>query len=305
MTKRTILVAGTMAFDTIETPQGKREKILGGSANYFSLIASNFTKLELSAIVGQDFPKDYMDFLNNRGVGTANVEYVDGKTFHWFGKYSGAMNEAKTTDTHLNVLNDYDPKMNNVAKEAEVLFLANVDPPKQYKAIKEAVGAKIVICDTMNFWIENKLEDLKKVFTKVDILIINEHEARMLSHETSIVKAVKKVAEMGPKTIIIKRGEYGAFVYREGENLFYIPAYPVEDIVDPTGAGDSFAGGFTGYLSTVEDMHSFKEIKKAMLYGTVSASFTVEGFGIESAKKVTKQDIDKRYNEFIELLKFD
>jgi sugar/nucleoside kinase (ribokinase family) len=296
---KTILVAGTMAFDTLETPFGKRERILGGSANFFSIAASNFTKVELSSILGSDFPKAHIEYLNTRGIGTSNTEWVEGKSFHWVARYEGTMNEAETLETHLNILPDYSPKFNEAAKKCEILFLANFHPEKQLHAIEDA---KVVICDTIQFWIQNNFEDLKKVLKKTNVFIINEAEARMISGKTNILHAAKEIVSMGPRTLIIKRGEYGSFLYREGEKLFYAPAYPLLDVIDPTGAGDTFAGGFSGYLSTRPDPLSIDEIKKAMLYGAVTASFTVQGFGIEAISKATRPQIDKRYNELLEMI---
>ena len=303
--KRTILAAGTLAFDTLETPYGKKSKIIGGSGNHFAIAASLFTKVELSAIIGADFPAEYLDVLKNRGIGTSNVEISKGKTFHWTARYTGAMNEAETLDSPLNVLLDYNPVMDDVAKKCEILFLANLNPPKQTQAIKEAKNAKIVICDTMNYWIENNLDELKEVIKKIDVFIVNEHEARNITGELNIITALHKLVAMGPKTVIIKRGEYGAFVYRKGEKLFYVPAYPSENVVDPTGAGDTFAGGFVGYLATSHDYNDFKEIKKAMFYGSVTASFIVEGFGSDGIINATMDDIQKRYNELVSMTKID
>ena len=299
--KRTILVAGTMAFDTLETPFGKREKILGGSANFFSLAASNFTKVELSSILGSDFPKEHIEYMNSRGIGSSNTEWVDGKSFHWVARYEGCMNEAETLETHLNILPDYHPTFDDKAKKCEILFLANFHPEKQLHAIKEAQGTKLVICDTINFWIQNNFDALKEVLKRTNILVINENEVRMISKEMNIMTAAKKVLSMGPNTLIVKRGEYGSFVCRKDE-IFYVPAYPLQTVIDPTGAGDTFAGGFTGYLATSKDYNSFKEIKKAMLYGSVTASFTVEGFGIERIKTATMSEIQKRYDEMLKMI---
>jgi len=303
--KRSILATGTLAFDTIETPAGKKERILGGSANHFSIAASLFTKVEVSAIVGADYPVDYLKTLNKREIGTSNVEISSGKTFYWRGRYTGTMNEAETLGTDLNVLVDYEPAMNEAAKKCEILFLANLMPAKQLKAIDGAKGAKLVICDTMNFWIQNDLDELKEVIKKTDIFILNEHELRSVTNELNIVRAIKKMVTMGPKTVVIKRGEYGALLYREGKNLFSVPAYLLDEVIDPTGAGDTFAGGFVGYLATSPDYNDFNEIKKAMLYGTVTASFTVEGFGAEGIMNVTMDNVQKRYNELVSIIKID
>ncbi|MFH1224064.1 MAG: PfkB family carbohydrate kinase [Pseudomonadota bacterium] len=303
--KRKILAAGTIAFDTLETPNGNRERIIGGSGQHFSIAATLFTQVELSGIIGADFPKEHLALLNKRGVGTGNVKITDGKSFFWHGRYKGAMNGAETLETQINVLAEYDPVMNAEGKKCEVLFVANFSPDKQLKAINEAEGAKIVITDTMNYWITSALEDLKKVMKRTDIFIINEHEARLLTGETNIMKALHKVIEMGPRTIVIKRGEYGSFIYRDDEKIFFAPAYPVKDLVDPTGAGDTFAGGFVGYLAVSPDYNNFNELKKAMLYGSSTASFAVQGFGSEGIIKATRKDVDARYNELLSSIKID
>ncbi|MBN1114838.1 MAG: sugar kinase [Oligoflexia bacterium] len=300
---KNILVSGTMAFDTLETPFGKKEKILGGSANYFSLAASLFTRVELSAIVGGDFPGEYLEYLNQKGIGTANIEISGaGLTFHWEGKYSDDMNSRDTIATHLNVLLDYNPSFNRDAKKCGVLFLANIDPEIQLKVIDSAEAAELVITDTMDFWISGKREALDRVIAKTDVLIINEHEARQLTGKSNIFTAVEEIVKYGPKVIIIKRGEYGAFMYHKKKNLFYIPAYPVKEVFDPTGAGDTFAGGFTGYLATCREPLDLKEIKKAMLYGTVMASFTVNDFGVEALKKTSRKDADKRFEHLMSMI---
>lgn len=305
MMKKAVLVIGTVAFDTLETPYGKKEMIVGGSANHFAIAASIFTKVELSAIIGADFPKKHIGLLNERGIGTSNIEVSSGKTFHWIARYTGAMNEAETLETRLNVLVDYEPKFNEAAKKCEILFLAAFDPHKQHQAIKEAEGAKLVVCDTMNLWINTKLEELKKVLKEIDMLVINEHEVRNLTKETNIMAAVHKIVAMGPKTIIVKRGEYGSFVYRDGEKYFSVPAYPLKKVVDPTGAGDTFAGGFVGYLATSKDYNDFNEIKKAMLYGSATASFIVEGFGSDGIINIKMADVQQRYDALLSMIKID
>lgn len=306
--KRTILAAGTMCFDTLETPNEIREKIMGGCVNYFSLASSIFTNVEISSIIGVDFPKDYLSYLNTRGIGTSNIEHSKtGKTYHWHAKYKGAMNEAETVDTPLNILVDYEPILNDVAKKAEILFLANLIPAKQLKALSEAKDAKLKISDTMACWINDEItvSDLKKVMGKVDVFVLNEHEARALTKETNITTALYKIAEMGPKAVIIKKGEYGAVLYKKGETLFTVPAFPVDKVIDTTGAGDTFAGGFVGYLATSPDYNNYNEMKKAMLYGTVAASFVVQGFGTEALVDISMNDIQRRYNELLGMIKID
>ncbi len=306
--KRTIIAAGSLCFDTLETPYEKRERIMGGCGNYFSLAASIFTNVELSSIIGIDFPKEYISILNSRGIGTSNVEHsAKGKTYHWCAKYSGAMNEAVAEETPLNILVDYEPVMNDVAKKCEILFLANLLPVKQLKAIEGAEGAKLKICDTMACWVNDadKVEDLKKVMQKIDIFVLNEHEARALAKEVNIIAALDKIMQMGPRTVVIKRGEYGALLYRQGEELFSIPAYPVSKVIDPTGAGDTFAGGFVGYLATSPDYSDYNELKRAMLYGTVTASFTVQGFGTEALLDVSMSQIQRRYDEMLTMIQIN
>jgi sugar/nucleoside kinase (ribokinase family) len=299
---RKILVAGTICFDTVETPYEKREKIVGGSGNYFALAANPFTKLELSSIIGCDFPLDYLEKLNAKGIGTSNIEKVSGKTFFWEAKYLNDMNIRETLKTEINVLCDYNPTLDDRAKECEILFLANVDPEKQIIAAKRAKNAKLVVCDTINFWIENKFSYFKEVLKYVDVLIINDSESFLITKEENIHLAAKKIMKMGPSVVIIKRGEYGSVMYYKNKPMFFVPAYPVEKLIDPTGAGDSFAGGFTGYLATVKDLKNYKEMKKAMLYGASVASFTVEGFGTDKIKDITKKDIEDRYQKLLEII---
>jgi len=297
-----ILVAGTLGFDTITTPYGKKEKILGGSANFFCLSAAKFNKIELSAIVGYDFPEDFIIHMNKNGIGTSNlIISSEEKTFHWMAKYEGNMNEAITLETHLNAINCYDPLLNEKAKECKLLFLANLKPDCQLKIIEQTTWVDAIITDTMNLWIDNMPKELNEVISKTNILIINEGEAKKLSGEININKAAKYLLSKGPRILIIKRGEYGSLAYSKDE-VFYVPAYPLEEVIDPTGAGDTYAGGFTGYLSTCNNVYDFKNIKKAMLYGAVTSSYTVASFGIEALLDATRIDFDNRYNSFIKMI---
>lgn len=296
-----IFVAGTLGFDTIETPFGKKEKILGGSSNYYCLAAAMFNPLELSAIVGTDFPVDFINEMNARGIGTSNLEIIEDETFHWKARYEGSMNEAITLETHLNAITKYNPKLNDLIKNCEILFLANLKPDCQLNIIKQTPWVKAVITDTMNLWIDNMPKELNEVIKLTDILIVNEGEAKKLSQEFNINNAAKYLVKQGPKVLIIKRGEYGSFAYTK-DDIFYVPAYPLEKVFDPTGAGDTYAGGFTGYLSTTDDPFNFQNIKKAMIYGSVTSSFAVEDFGIEAIYKATKKDIDDRYNKFLKMI---
>jgi sugar/nucleoside kinase (ribokinase family) len=299
-----ILVSGTVAFDTVETPYGKKDKILGGSANYFSIAASHFTGVELSAVIGDDFPQKHLDYLKTKKIGTANVDRIKGgKTFFWAGKYSDDMNDRETLDTQLNVLMQYNPNLDADARACGVLFLANIDPVIQLKVIEQADSAKLIILDTMDFWINSQPDNLKKVVAKSDILVINDSEAKLLTGQNNIRDAAEDIVKLGPSVLVIKRGEYGAMVYKKDEGIFVCPALLLKDVKDPTGAGDTFAGGFTGYLSTCSDPLSMKQLKEAMLYGTVMASFTVQDFGTDALEKANKSDIESRYNELVSIIK--
>lgn len=296
-----ILVAGTLGFDTITTPYGTKEKILGGSANFFCLTASKFNSLELSAIVGHDFPEDFIDLMNKSKIGTSNLIRSEEKTFHWKAKYEGNMNEAITLETHLNAINCYNPVLNNVAKECKLLFLANLKPDCQLKIIEQTTWVDAIITDTMNLWIDNMPKELNEVIAKTNILIVNEGEAKKLSNEININKAAKYLLKKGPKILIIKRGEYGSLAYSKDE-VFYVPAYPLEEVIDPTGAGDTYAGGFTGYLSTCKNVYDFNNIKKAMIYGAVTSSYTVASFGIDALLNASRKDFDNRYNNLLKMI---
>jgi sugar/nucleoside kinase (ribokinase family) len=296
-----LLVVGTVAFDDIETPHGRREAILGGSSTYFSYAASFFTDVGLVGAVGDDFPRDYIGLLEAQGIEVSGLETIAGKkTFHWSGRYEGAMNEAETLDTRLNVLADYCPAIPADQRSTDFVFLANAEPRLQLSVIDQLSGQRFLVCDTMNLWIETALEPLKEVFRRVDGVVINEGEARMLTGSHNIVAASDAVREMGPQTVVVKRGEYGAFL-NCGEGRFAIPAYPVPAVIDPTGAGDSFAGGMMGYLAS-RGSCGFSDLKKAMAYGTVVASFNVEAFSLERFQQISRDDIEARYREFAEFI---
>jgi sugar/nucleoside kinase (ribokinase family) len=296
-----LLVVGTVAFDDIETPHGRREAILGGSTTYFSYAASFFTDVGLVGAVGDDFPAKFVDVLTRQGIETSGLEKIAGKkTFHWSGRYEGAMNEAQTLDTRLNVLADYVPSIPEDQRETPFVFLANAEPRLQLSVLDQVKGQSFLVCDTMNLWIETALDPLKEVFRRVDGVVINEGEARMLTNRDNIVAAADAVREMGPRTVVVKRGEYGAFLScRDGR--FALPAYPVKTVVDPTGAGDSFAGGMMGYLASV-GRSGFSDLKRAMAYGTIAASFNVEDFSLERFQQITRDDIEKRLEDFLEFI---
>ncbi len=301
-----LLVVGSMAFDAIETPFGKSDKIIGGAATYIAWSASNFTQpIKQISIVGYDFPKEELQALEARGVVTEGIQIKeDEKSFFWSGKYHMDMNTRDTLDTQLNVLANFNPVVPESYQDCEFLMLGNLVPALQMRVIEQMHNRpKLIVMDTMNFWMETALDDLKQLLTKVDVLLVNDSEARELSHEFSLVKAAKKIMEMGPKYLIIKKGEHGALLFHE-ENVFFAPALPLEDVFDPTGAGDTFAGGFIGHIARTKDI-SFENMKTAIIIGSAMASFCVEKFGTERLKEITKEDIDRRLEQFQELVSFD
>lgn len=301
-----LITVGTMAFDAIETPFGKVDKIVGGSATYVAYAASNFTgPVQQISIVGNDFPQAEMDELNSRGVQTEGVEIVpDKKSFFWSGKYHLDMNTRDTLVTDLNVLADFNPVVPDSYQGAEFLMLGNLMPKLQMSVIDQLkTRPRLIVMDTMNFWMEIAMDDLKAVLKKVDVLLVNDGEARQLSEEVSLVKAAKKIMEMGPQFLIIKKGEHGALLFHEN-SVFFAPALPLEDVYDPTGAGDTFAGGFIGYLAKTKDI-SFDNMKTAIIVGSAMASFCVEKFGPERLKEISKEDIDERLSQFVQLVNFD
>ncbi len=301
-----LIVVGTMAFDAIETPFGKSDKIIGGSATYVAYAASHFVKpVQQVSIVGYDFPDEELKELNKRGVSTEGVEVVkDKKSFFWAGKYHMDMNTRDTLVTDLNVLADFNPRIPESYQGAEFLMLGNLMPKLQKSVIEQLKERpKLVVLDTMNFWMESALDDLKDVLKLTDVLLVNDSEARELSHEFSLVRAAKKIMTMGPKYLIIKKGEHGALLFHE-ERVFFAPALPLEDVFDPTGAGDTFAGGFIGHLAKTKDT-SFENMKTAIIIGSAMASFCVEKFGTQRMVEITKEDIDRRLAAFRELVNFD
>ncbi len=295
-----------MAFDTIETPFGKAERIVGGSGTYVAYAAGNFVKpIQQISIVGYDFPQDEMNELKKRGVELDGVEIVkDKKSFFWSGKYHMDMNSRDTLVTDLNVLEDFNPKVPDSYQGAEFLMLGNLMPKLQLSVINQLKKRpKLIVMDTMNFWMDIAMDDLKEVLKKVDVLLVNDAEARQLSDELSLVKAARLIMDMGPKFLIIKKGEHGALLFHE-EHVFFAPALPLEEVFDPTGAGDTFAGGFIGHLAKTKDI-SFGNMKTAIIVGSAMASFCVEKFGPERLKEITKEDIDARLSEFVQLVNFD
>ena len=301
-----VLVVGTVAFDAIETPFGKTDKIVGGAATYICLSSSFFTKkLNLVSVVGEDFPDDAIQMLKDKSVDTEGLQIKKGeKTFFWSGKYHNDMNTRDTLDTQLNVLENFDPIVPEKFQESEFLMLGNLMPSVQKKVLDQMKKRpKLVVLDTMNFWMDLFMDDLKEALKEVDVLTINDEEARQLSGEYSLVKAAKVILAMGPKYLIIKKGEHGALLFNNNE-VFFAPALPLEEVFDPTGAGDSFAGGFIGYLAQTNDI-SFENMKRAVINGSAMASFCVEKFGTQKLTEINQNDVDARINEFVNLVKFD
>ncbi len=298
-----LVVVGSVAFDSVKTPFGQADDVLGGSATYFSTAASFFTDVSLVAVVGKDFPKKHIEFLKSRKINVDGLEYADGRTFRWKGEYSFALNEAKTLDTQLNVFQSFQPKLPDSYRDSEVVFLANIDPDLQREVLKQVKKPKIVACDTMNFCISGKRAALLKTLKLVDILIINDGEARQLSKETNLLKAARAIHKMGPKILVIKRGEYGVILFTR-EGMFAAPAYPLESVFDPTGAGDTFAGGFMGYLSKTMNLNH-THLRKAVILGSVIASFDVEAFSLERLKTLKYREILNRYKQFRQLTHFE
>ncbi len=301
-----LLVVGTVAFDAIETPFGKTDKIIGGAATYISLAASYFTKnIQLVSVIGGDFPKEALEMLKNHGVALEGLQIKETeKSFFWSGRYHNDMNSRDTLATELNVLADFNPVVPESAKECDFLMLGNLMPSVQQKVIAQLnKRPKLIVLDTMNFWMDIAMDELLQTIANVDVLTINDAEARQLSGEYSLVKAAQKILEMGPKVLIIKKGEHGALLFNK-EQVFFAPALPLEDVFDPTGAGDSFAGGFVGYLAQTKDI-SFENMKRAIIFGSAMASFTVEKFGVERLIGLTQNQVDERVQEFIDLVQFD
>lgn len=301
-----LLVVGTVAFDAIETPFGKTDKIVGGAASYISLAASYFYRdLQLVSVIGDDFPEDFLNILKKEGVKLDGLQIKKGeKSFFWSGKYHNDLNTRDTLDTQLNVLENFDPVVPESSKQCDFLMLGNLAPLVQQKVINQlSKRPKLIVLDTMNFWMDIALDDLLKTISMIDVLTINDSEARQLSGEYSLVKAAQKILKMGPKVLVIKKGEHGALLFNKDE-VFFAPALPLEEVFDPTGAGDSFAGGFIGYLAKTKDI-SFENMKRAIIFGSAMASFTVEKFGTERLIGLSQKDVDERVQEFIDLVQFD
>jgi sugar/nucleoside kinase (ribokinase family) len=301
-----LLIVGTVAFDAIETPFGKTEKILGGAATFIGLSASFFNvKSAIVSVVGEDFPQEYLDLLSNRDIDISGIEIVKGgKTFFWSGRYHNDLNSRDTLETQLNVLADFQPKVPTEYKDAAVVMLGNLHPMVQISVLDQMTSKpKLVLLDTMNFWMDCALAELHEVMKRVDVITINDEEARQLSGEYSLVKAAAKIHTMGPKYVVIKKGEHGALLF-EGKEIFFAPALPLEEVFDPTGAGDTFAGGFSGYIAQSENI-SFNNMKNAIIYGSNLASFCVEKFGTERMIDLEREEVYDRLIQFRALTQFD
>ena len=295
-----VLVVGSTAFDTIDTPFGKRERCLGGSATYFGLAAQLFTDVKLVSVVGTDFPDDSLALLQGHGIDTEGLEVMDGDTFSWSGKYSADMNHRETLDVQLNTFGDFEPKVPESYKSVKFVFLANGAPRTQASVLDQVSASSFSVADTMNLWIDTQKDDLMDLLGRVDGLILNDEEARMLTGESNLIRAGRKVLDCGPKLVIVKKGEHGSFLF---SNYFQyaLPAYPTDTVVDPTGAGDSFAGGFMGFLAECDSL-SLWNMKRAMAYGTVCASLNVEGFGVDELVSASRDRLEHRYEELIQFV---
>lgn len=301
-----LVIVGTVAFDAIETPFGKTDKILGGAATYISLAAAKlYNQVKVISVIGGDFPLKYIDLLNQEGISTHGIKTIpEGKTFFWSGKYHNDMNTRDTLVTELNVLADFNPILPETYKDCTYLMLGNLTPTIQKQVIQQLpLRPKLIVMDTMNFWMDNAMDDLMEVLSMVDILTINDEEARQLSGEYSLIKAARKIFTFGPKFLIIKKGEHGAFLFFE-DQVFFAPAMPLEEVFDPTGAGDTFAGGFIGFLAKTDDI-SFDNMKRAIIFGSAMASFTVGKFGTEALQELNNGILYDRVRQFSNLVKFD
>ena len=297
-----ILVVGSVAFDSVETPFGKVAEVLGGSGTYFSTAASFFTPVNLVAVVGADFPEEHLDFLRSRNVDLAGLQRAEGRTFRWQGRYGYDLNEAETLDTQLNVFSDFRPELPAAYREAEYVFLANIDPELQLEVLRQVQRPRLIACDTMNFWISGKRQALLETLQHVDVLIINEAEARQLAEDPNLARAARRILAMGPRTLVVKRGEYGVIMFSE-HSVFAAPAYPLEEVFDPTGAGDTFAGGFVGYLAANRTLDE-DGIRRAIVFGSVMASFTVEDFSLNRLRTLEYRELEERFTRVKLLTEF-
>jgi ribokinase len=297
-----VLIVGSIALDSVETPFGKVENALGGAATYASTAASLFTDVQLVGVVGEDFPQEHLDFLRGRGVDLKGVQVAEGKTFRWSGYYDFDLNTAHTRDTQLNVFERFDPQLPEECRDAEYVFLANINPELQLRVLDQVRQPKLVLCDTMNLWINLSKDKVLEVLSRVDVALMNDGEARQLFETPSLIRAGRRLLQAGPKVGIIKKGEHGALLFADGD-FFSAPSYPLEEVLDPTGAGDSFAGGLIGFVAYTNDP-SVDNLRKAIVYGSIVASFNVEDFSLNALRRITPEDIARRYEEFVEMTQF-
>ncbi|MGI8546664.1 MAG: PfkB family carbohydrate kinase [Gemmatimonadaceae bacterium] len=298
-----VLVVGSVALDSVETPFGKADEVLGGSGTFFSASASHFTDVQLVGVVGSDYPIAKLKELEQRNVDLSGIEEMEGASFRWRGRYRHDLNSAETLETHLGVFSQFQPKIPDTFATPDFLFLANIDPRLQLNVLKQVKRPRLVACDTMNFWIESRRPELLELLGHVDLVTLNDGEARQLTEKTNLVQAAKWIMQRGPKHVIIKKGENGAFLFRQ-DSIFFAPAYPLENVFDPTGAGDAFAGGFVGYLARTGDVTE-TGMRRAMIYGSAMGSFAVERFSIERLMTVTREEIEQRVRDFKQLVAFD
>ena len=303
-----ILVVGSVALDSVQTPFGKVDDALGGSATYFAAAASMYERVSLVAVVGADFPQQHIDFLHSRNVDLAGLQRVEGKTFRWKGRYDYDLNRAQTLDTQLNVFASFHPRLPEHYRDAQYVFLANIDPELQSEVARQIKSPKLIALDTMNYWIDYKKDKLSEAMSLADIVLMNEAEAREYGNTFSLIRAARKILALGPRAVIVKKGEYGAALFADGADMvsqyFFAPAYPLEKIADPTGAGDTFAGGVIGYLAKHNDT-SMEALKRAIIHGSVAASFTVEAFSVDRLKSLTLDDIAQRYRDMQRVTHFE
>jgi sugar/nucleoside kinase (ribokinase family) len=297
-----ILVVGSVALDSVKTPFGEREEVLGGSAVFFGVAASFFSEVRISAVVGEDFPHRHLDFLASRGIDLEGLQRRPGRTFRWKGYYDYDLNDAHTLDTQLNVFQDFQPELPESYRDSEFVFLANIDPVLQRRVLEQVRSPRLVLCDTMNYWIENRREELLKTIGMVDIMLLNDAEARQLTGEPNLIQAGRSILKMGPRRVIIKKGEHGVLMLGP-DSFFSLTAYPLEYVFDPTGAGDSFGGGFLGSLSRYEEFGE-EELRRSVVYGSVMASFNVESFSCDRLGELTREDVEKRFREFMMMTRF-
>jgi sugar/nucleoside kinase (ribokinase family) len=295
-------VVGSVAFDTIETPLGRAEEVLGGSATHFAVAASYFASVSLVGVVGEDFPDAEREYLASRDIDLSGLEVRPGRTFRWTGRYHEDMNVRDTLELQLNVFANFRPTLSEAVRAAPIVFLANIDPQLQESVLEQFDDPSVVACDTMNHWIETAREPLEELLPRVDLLVLNDEEARLLARETNVPRAARRILELGPRSVLVKRGEYGAILF-SSDSVFAVPAYPLEEVFDPTGAGDTFAGGVVGYLAATGE-RSEGGLRRAIVYGTVLASYVVEDFGGQRLRTLTRDDIDRRYRQFVALTEF-